>query len=304
MNTPQQGIFALGTRAHNFLEFDLQPGVDPRQLVVVLASLRELRLPVGGANIVVGFNPDLWRALAPNETPDSAAPFTQIDGIDGLFFPATPHDAWVWIATATRDSGFDAARAVVAALRDVAVLADDTDGFVYHDSRDLSGFIDGTANRPLDRAREVVAVADGKPGAGASIVLVQRWVHDLDALHALPLADQEAVFGQSKADGIEFDEDKMPANAHVARVEIDDDQGEELEIFRRSVPIGDVRAHGLQFIAFSNDRTVIDTMLRRMAGVDDGIRDRLTDFTTPVTGAYYVVPTVEALLQFALPDVD
>lgn len=301
MTTPQPGIFALGTRAHNFLEFDLRPGVDPVALLTELASMEQPRLPVGGVNFVVGFAPELWRGLAPEDTPATAAPFQTIEGLDGVTFPATHHDAWVWVATATRDAAFDAARAIVAALRDVAELGDDADGFVYHDSRDLSGFIDGTANRPLDRAAEVVAVGAGEPGAGASVVLVQRWVHDLDALHALPVPDQEAVIGQTKADGIELDEDVMPVDAHVARVEIDDADGSELEIFRRSVPIGDVRAHGLEFVAFCHDQTVIDTMLRRMAGLDDGIRDRLTDFTTAVTGAYYVVPSVEALRRFARP---
>ena len=36
-------------------------------------------------------------------------------------------------------------------------------------------------------------------------------------------------------------------------------------------------------------------MLRRMFGADDGVRDRLTEFTTPVTGALYFAPSVEDL---------
>jgi putative iron-dependent peroxidase len=39
-------------------------------------------------------------------------------------------------------------------------------------------------------------------------------------------------------------------------------------------------------------------MLRNMAGSDDGIRDALTRYTIPQTGAYYVVPSVEALARF------
>jgi porphyrinogen peroxidase len=45
-------------------------------------------------------------------------------------------------------------------------------------------------------------------------------------------------------------------------------------------------------------------MLRRMAGVGDGVRCALTRYLTPVTGAYYVVPTVEALARYAPPDDD
>jgi porphyrinogen peroxidase len=36
-------------------------------------------------------------------------------------------------------------------------------------------------------------------------------------------------------------------------------------------------------------------MLESMAGVHDGIRDALTNFTTPLTGAYYFVPSLAAL---------
>jgi putative iron-dependent peroxidase len=41
-------------------------------------------------------------------------------------------------------------------------------------------------------------------------------------------------------------------------------------------------------------------MLRRMAGVGDGIRCALTRYVEPLTGAYYVVPSVEALGTFTL----
>ncbi len=41
-------------------------------------------------------------------------------------------------------------------------------------------------------------------------------------------------------------------------------------------------------------------MLDRMAGVEDGIRDALTYYTTAITGAYYFVPSVQALRQFAI----
>ena len=43
-------------------------------------------------------------------------------------------------------------------------------------------------------------------------------------------------------------------------------------------------------------------MLARMAGAEDGIRDALTKYTTAVSGAYYFVPSVEALRRFAAAD--
>lgn len=37
---PQFGIFAQGTHAHHFLEFDLRPGVTPAAAVSVFRGLR------------------------------------------------------------------------------------------------------------------------------------------------------------------------------------------------------------------------------------------------------------------------
>ena len=70
----------------------------------------------------------------------------------------------------------------------------------------------------------------------------------------------------------------------------------ELEIFRRSVPWGTVTAQGLYFVAFSADPTRFHRMLARMFGTTpDGLHDRLTDFSRPVSGGYYFVPSLEAL---------
>jgi putative iron-dependent peroxidase len=43
-------------------------------------------------------------------------------------------------------------------------------------------------------------------------------------------------------------------------------------------------------------------MLRRMAGAEGGVRDALTRYTTALTGAYYFVPSLQALRRFAVED--
>jgi len=45
MNTPQSGIFALGTASHAYLEFDACAGQNPRDLVAAISSLRERGRP-------------------------------------------------------------------------------------------------------------------------------------------------------------------------------------------------------------------------------------------------------------------
>ena len=95
MSTPQPGIFAQGTRSHYHLEFDLLPDADDAAICAAIGGLREPAVTAGGSNIVVGFGPDLWRRLAPGDTPVELAPFTPIDA-DGRRAPATQHDIWVW----------------------------------------------------------------------------------------------------------------------------------------------------------------------------------------------------------------
>jgi putative iron-dependent peroxidase len=102
------------------------------------------------------------------------------------------------------------------------------------------------------------------------------------------------VFGRTKLDSVELEGDAKPPTAHIARVVIEEN-GEELEIYRRSVPYGVVAEHGLFFVAFTHAPARFALMLRRMYGDEDGVRDRLTEFTRPVTGSAYFVPAAEAL---------
>jgi len=299
---PQFGIFAQGTDAHHFLEFDLRPGVTPTDAVASFRRLRAPEVSAGGVNIVAGFGAAAWREVAPSEAPASFADFPGLDGMDGLRAPATPHDAWLWISGSAPDNVWDHARAAARAVGDVAELAAEQVGFAYRDGRDITGFVDGTANPPVRMAPDVALVPDGEPGAGGSHVIVMRWVHDLDAFHRLSERDQDAVFGRTKRDSIEFSETEKPPTAHIARVEVTID-GTELEIFRRSVPFGTVEEHGLYFVAFSADPTRFDVMLSRMFGLTgDGVRDRLLDFSRPVSGAYYFAPSLNALNELAGPE--
>ncbi len=293
---PQPGIFAQGTRNHYLLEFDVGPEVTEGDVVAALDDLRHPTVTAGGANLVVGFGPSLWHRLRRSDHPDDLAPFSIVDGLDGHMAPSTQHDVWVWVHGTGEDVVFDAARHAVDALAPVATVALEQPGFVYHDSRDLTGFVDGSANPPLAEAFDVACVPPGRLGAGGSHVIAQRWVHDLSSFDALDVADQERVIGRTKAESIEIDEAHKPVDAHIARAEIEID-GEEAEIYRRSVPFGRMGEMGLYFLAFSAEQQRFRMMLDRMFGVADGIRDRLTDFSTPTSGAFYFAPSMAALDQ-------
>jgi putative iron-dependent peroxidase len=296
VTVPQFGIFAQGTIAHAFLEWDLRPDVDLLEAASVLGRLRGPNVSAGGVNLVLAFGSDLWRSLAPRDVPDGLGPFERIGVVGGHHVPAAQHDLWLWINGSSQDVVFEHARAAATTIQTVAQLAAEQVAFVHRNSLDLTGFIDGTANPTLLDAPSAALIPDGHPGAGGSHVLAMRWVHDLDAFDALPVPEQELVFGRTKAASIELPDDAKPTNAHIARVEITDAAGNELPIYRRSVPYGAVAEHGLYFVAFSAERSRYDRMLGRMLGLDtDGQHDRLTEFSHPVSAAFYYAPPLSLL---------
>ena len=95
--------------------------------------------------------------------------------------------------------------------------------------------------------------------------------------------------GRTKAESVELD-DKAPSS-HVART----DQDRFGKVFRRNMPYGTVTEHGTMFVGFSADQKRLSDMLEGMAGLGDGPRDALTRYTRPLTGAYYFVPSTEAI---------
>jgi putative iron-dependent peroxidase len=101
------------------------------------------------------------------------------------------------------------------------------------------------------------------------------------------------VIGRTKLPGDELD--PKPATSHVART----DQDQFGRIFRRNIGYGTLTRHGTIFVGFSRDRERLDAMLESMIARRGGHRDRLTDFAHAVTGAYYFVPSSEALATFA-----
>jgi porphyrinogen peroxidase len=294
MSTPQSGIFALGTASHAYLEFDLLGSADGRALVSAVAGLREPRTTMGGVNLVAGFRPELWAGVSPaGDVPSGVEGFNRaLVGSEDYRMPATQHDAVLWLSGSAYDVVFDVARRAITTLESLAVVAEETSSWPYQHDRDLTGFIDGTENPTLFDAPDIALVPDGEPGAGGSILLLQKWIHDAREWESQTVERQEQVIGRRKPDSEEL-EDK-PADSHVARTD-QDDFG---KIFRRNMPFGTVTEHGTMFVGFSREQRRLSRMLENMAGSIDGVRDALTYFTRPVTGAYYVVPSIPAIRRY------
>jgi len=293
MASPQAGIFALGTASHAYLELDLASSADAAAAAARVAGLREPRTTIGGVNLVAGFRPELWATVAPDAAPAAVRGFDEpLVGSDGYTLPATQHDIVIWLTGASYDVVFDLSRAVVKELAAEVSLANEMVGWPYHHDLDLTGFIDGTENPTLVDAAAAATVEPGSPGEGGSVLLLQLWEHDAAAWTALPVAQQEEVIGRRKLDSEELDP-KSDAS-HVART----DQDRFGKILRRNIGYGTLSRHGTIFVGFGRDRERLDAMLGSMVASGGGRRDRLTEFTHAVTGAYYFVPASEALATF------
>ena len=85
-------------------------------------------------------------------------------------YPTGQRDPLFWTHPA-RDADFDADMSVHRVMATIAGLDFDVPGFVYRDSRDLTGFIDGTANPKDDAAREAALVPPTRrtPAAPSSL---------------------------------------------------------------------------------------------------------------------------------------
>ena len=294
MKTPQAGIFALGTSSHAYLQFDVLDQHDGKKLVAAISALREPRTTIGGVNLVVGFRPELWNKVAPDYAPAGIRGFnTDIVGKDGFVMPATQHDAVLWLSGSAYDVLFDVAHGAIATLKELASAAEETSSWPYRHDRDLTGFIDGSENPSLIDAPDVALIPEGHTGEAGTILLLQKWKHDTTAWEALPVNQQEQVMGRRKLDSVELDD--KPSNSHVAST----DQDQYGKIFRRNMPYGTVTDHGTMFVGFSADQRRLSTMLESMAGLRTGVRDALTYYTRPISGAYYFVPSTEGIVNLS-----
>ncbi len=244
----------------------------------------------------VAFGPELWANLHA----EAPAGFKQLAPIEGSFqMPVVPADVLIHIAAQRTDICFALSQAFFDGIQDKVDVLDERVCFRNFDGRDLTGFIDGTENPqfPDDRAETALLPEDAGVFADGSFIFAQRYAHNLEKWKKLKVDAQEHVIGRTKLESIELSEAEQPENSHVSRTVVEDGEGEELAILRHSLPYGDGRGdQGLFFVAYTNDLSIIDSMLLRMFGTSgDGIHDRLLHFVTPMDGAYYFAPSEELL---------
>jgi porphyrinogen peroxidase len=301
--TGSQAILSPITEAAIFLTLTVDSGGEDRvrDLLADVSGLRRsvgFRLPEGELTCVVGVGASVWDRLFGAPPPAELHPFPELAGPRHRA-PATPGDLLFHLRAHRLDLCFELAQRLTTRLAGSARVVDEVHGFRSFDERDLLGFVDGTENPEGTEALAAVLIGDEDPEfAGGSYVVVQKYLHDLDAWDALPVEQQERAIGRTKLSDIELPDEEKPANSHVALNTIVDADGEERQIVRFNMPFGNVgtREFGTYFVGYARSPEVIDEMLTNMfVGKPPGTYDRILDFCTALTGNLFFVPTVDFL---------
>jgi putative iron-dependent peroxidase len=264
------------------LFFDLKPAASPR------ATLLELAAVCDGQSVVMGIGIAVAQVLG-----------ASVAGLRGFpvlpdarpEIPATQYALWLWLRGDEPGDLLLHGHALQALIDPDFTLVQAIDSFLHQDSRDLTGYEDGTEN-PQDEAAIEAAVAQGQGAGvdGSSFAAVQQWLHDFPAYNAMPRVEQDNCIGRRRDDNQELED--APESAHVKRA-AQENFDPAAFVVRRSMPWVAGPDAGLVFLAFGRSFDAYEALLRRMTGHDDGISDALFSFTRPLTGGYYWCPPMK-----------
>jgi putative iron-dependent peroxidase len=303
---PQPVVTGL-TRAAIFLVATVDAGPEPEAAVRALCGdLAALLRAVGFRDLegrlscVMGFGSDAWDRLFGAPKPKELHPFREIRGRHHAV--ATPGDILFHIRATRMDLCFELAAQIMARLSGAVSTVDEVHGFKYFDDRDLIGFVDGTENPAGQAALDATIIGEEDAAfAGGSYVITQKYLHDMKRWNALPIEAQERIIGRTKLSDIELDDAVKPTSAHNALTTIMEN-GKQLEIVRDNMPFGEVgkEEFGTYFIGYARSPQRIEQMLVNMfVGRPPGNYDRLLDFSRPVTGTLFFVPSATFLENVA-----
>jgi porphyrinogen peroxidase len=298
------------TKVAIFLVVTINPGDEHRASVLYLcADLSALLRAVGfraldGAlSCIMGFGSDAWDRLFGLPRPAELHSFHEIQS-GARHAVSTPGDLIFHIRAKRMDLCFELATQIMARLNGAVRTTDEVHGFRYFDERDVLGFVDGTENPTGSAAADAVFIgSEDPPFTGGSYVIVQKYLHNLEAWNKLSTEAQEKIIGRSKVSDIELDDSVKPTSAHNALTVIEEN-GKEIKILRDNMPFGHPGRgeFGTYFIGYSRSPRTIEQMLENMfIGRPAGNYDRILDFSTPVTGNLFFIPT-STFLDSISPD--
>jgi porphyrinogen peroxidase len=299
-----QPVSAPLTRSAIFLVLTIDdPSQNCATVLSLCADLSALlravgfREPEAALSCVMGFGSSAWDRLFGSPRPAELHPFREIRS-GARHAVSTPGDLLFHIRAKRMDLCFELATQIMARLEGAASTADEVHGFRYFDERDLLGFVDGTENPTGAAAADAVFIGEEDSAfSGGSYVIVQKYLHNLDAWNKLSTEAQEKIIGRTKVSDIELDDSVKPTSAHNALTVIEEN-GKEIKILRDNMPFGRPGhgEFGTYFIGYSRSPRTTEQMLENMfVGRPPSNYDRILDFSTAVTGSLFFVPTATFL---------
>ncbi len=302
-STPQPVVSPL-TRAAIFLTLVIEPGPEAcaaiRGLCADLSAILravDFRDLDAGLKCVMGIGSEAWDRLFGDPRPAELHPFREFRSGDRHAM-GTPGDLLFHIRANRADMCFEVATQIMERVGTAASTVDEVHGFRYFDDRDLMGFVDGTENPRDQEAIDAALITSEDPRfGGGSYVIVQKYLHDMGRWNALPTEVQERIIGRTKLTNVELDDPVKPTSAHNALTTIVEN-GQERAIVRDNMPFGHPgqQEFGTYFIGYCRSPRVTEQMLENMfIGRPPGNYDRLLDFSRPVTGNLFFVPSATFL---------
>src|SRR3984893_4335858 len=260
------------TRAAIFLVVTINPGAASRTAVrAFCGDLPALVRAVGFRDIegnlscVMGIGSDAWDRLFGRPRPAGLHPFREIRA--GSRHAIAPSgDLMFHIRAKRMDLCFELATQIMTRLGGAVSPVDEVHGFRYFDERDLLGFDDGPENPRGAAVADAVLIRDEDAAfVAGSYVIVQKYLHDMNAWNALSTEAQERIIGRTKLSDIELDDSVKPTSAHNALTTIVED-GKEVKILRDNMPFGrpSQGEFGTYFIGYSRSPRTIERMLENM----------------------------------------
>ncbi|MRI35406.1 peroxidase [Endozoicomonas sp. OPT23] len=272
---------------------------------VIKATLRQIpdltqtlsnTYPQAQLSSTVAIGSYAWDQLFTVKRPAELTPFKPVSDGDRTA-PATPGDILLHIRSDRHDLNFKLQSQIMLLFGDSVQIQEDIHGFRYLDSRDLTGFVDGTENPAGDNRASVTLVGDEDAAfSGGAYIHTQRYIHNLKHWQKQPVVEQEKVIGRTREENIEFSGDEKAPTAHVKKSNIKNTEGKSMEILRHSMPYGNASESGLFFASYCRTPEHFEKMLEAMIQADShGHYDHLMDYSNAVTGCLFFAPSVDFL---------
>lgn len=305
-----QDIFSRGSRNSFFVNMKLKDDVSVRDAQrdfslfclyypMVLKSIQN-RYPNGQLNCAFGISRVFWDRLFPNtQAPAELKTFEEISG-ESYKAPVTAGDFFLHIRAEYQDVCFEILKQYMHFLHPFLEPVYEVHGFNSSDGRDVIGFVNNNCQlKKSDLFKSVIIGDEDAAYRGGSYLFTQKYVHDMAGWDGLPVEEQERIIGRTKRENTDLTANEKYENAHNKVMRKAVKAGE--KILRENVIFSNPsqNEYGTFFISYSRSFEIVERMLSRMFGSRNSEQyDKLLEYSTPVTGNLFFVPSVDLIDDF------